>query len=878
LSTAVVAGLLVPCVAPAGAGEALNPPVPLVRPAAADTQGGRAVSIEAAERAQNLGLSSLAASLYRQLVDEPGADRPKLTLTLADVLLDAGRAAEAEAVLAELAEPRGAGWRLRMGLAAVQLGKLDEARATLAAIEADDLGEEDRPWYWFFQGALFDLAPVRDVTKANEFYVRAEGAAPNELARARFQLAAERVRLQFVRPTPELAEQTRRNFEQWQGRAVGYEAARSYAVILAALERVDEAVRFLQEEVLRLLPAPERRWRDEFNFLVGMIGDRSRTGAGRQALIELLTGGTNAERQRQALQLLAEASREEPERGLFRSELNKLVNAAPRHPIRETVLYYRAQLALAEGDYSQAERDAGELLEQFPGSALRAHAFGVLTQSAWDQRRYRSVADHARKARAELPESAGRIRSDLGVLEAEAWFRAGDFRNAADAYAAVLRERSSFLEAGRLGALMYQRVLAEIKSGSPDAANVLDEFESDPAFDLENRWQAEWSLAQALQVRGETGEAYARVAKLLSDGRDGVAAAALKPDLRARMAWLGARLSFEVERFEETLLRVEALVATPGEVEPALQQEIASTAILLKAEAEFKLGREPAALETLRRLRAEYPKAEAAIHSYLIEATHYADQERIGEAQQRLTLLADNAEYQGSPYVPDALFQLALLSERLGQQENLEEANRRIEQLVNSAAAAGQDDLIFMARLKQGDLLRRLNEFPRAQLTYENLIIKYPQRPDVVLAQLALATCHAAQASVDPAHAGIAQLKFEELRDRVDAPADVRVEAGHNLGRLLALRGQPDKALEVWWRDVITPFLLDETKPIEAGAKRRYWLARTLWEMGTLLEQQEKLEEAKRVYLLWLEKDLGSGEAAARTRLERLGVPSGAGR
>src|SRR5204863_6209304 len=115
-----------------------------------------------------------------------------------------------------------------------------------------------------------------------------------------------------------------------------------------------------------------------------------------------------------------------------------------------------------------------------------------------------------------------------------------DFRAAADAYAAALRERPPGVEAGDL---MFQRVLAEIKAESPDAAKVLDEFEADPAFDLPNRWQAEWSLARALLGQGrkeKTAEAYARVTSLLTaqPATSPRAAAMLKPELRARLAWL----------------------------------------------------------------------------------------------------------------------------------------------------------------------------------------------------------------------------------------------------------------------------------------------------------------------------------------------------
>ena len=96
--------------------------------------------------------------------------------------------------------------------------------------------------------------------------------------------------------------------------------------------------------------------------------------------------------------------------------------------------------------------------DKFPGSPLRMQAFGVLTASAWEQRRYRTAALNAQHARAELatatkPEELD-ARARLGVLEAEAWFRAGDtagdagdFRSAADAYAAALRERPAGVKA-----------------------------------------------------------------------------------------------------------------------------------------------------------------------------------------------------------------------------------------------------------------------------------------------------------------------------------------------------------------------------------------------------------------------------------------------
>lgn len=845
-----------------------------------------------AQRAQDLGLPSVAAELYQQLYDVPGADRARLGLLLATALLDAGDAAEAEKILNELPEPRGAAWRLRSGLAAMQLNQRARAQGHWDAIREADIAPEDLPWYRFFTGALWDTASPRDVTKANAFYVQAEEAAATPLARARFQLSAERLRLQQPGPPRESdLKQARDTARQFAGKTLGYDETKNLAVMLAKNGQRREAEESLRNVLVGLSPQ-QRSVRDELRFLLGMIGGRERGGVGRNALVQLLESGGNPLRQRQALELLAEASRDGASRDDFGRELDKLISAKPDHPILESLLFYRAQLALSKKEFAAAEADALTLVKQFPLSPLRVHAQVLLTQSAWEQGRYRFAAEYSRNAREAMVGPAGsegnpgaamipaRVRTDFGVLEAEAWFRAGDFRNAADAYSAVLRERPAEWEAKRVGELIFLRVLAEIKAEPEGAGRVLDDLRADPAFDLENRWQAEWSLARALQVRGADGakESYGRVTRLL--GEPASEGAGLNPELKARMGWLQARLAFEAGNSEETIRLVEAQLKTPLEVPASLKEEIASILMLLKARAEFALGREGAALASLKALRDGYRKSDAAISSYLIEAEHYAEQDKIDEARNRLILLTDNPDpdYRNNPYFPYALYRLAMLSERLGREENLREAHQRIEDLVNSPAAAGDAALLFAARLRQGDIARKRNDFPAAQRIYEYLVNAYPRRPDVVLAQLALADCHTVQltdlrSAEDTAHADYAELIYAQLLDRVDAPTDVRVEAGYKLGLLLARRGKTDAAVRVWWTDVIHGFLLKDAKGAGGDARRPYWLARTLYDLGELQEKRGRFDDAKSAYLELIEQRLPYGEALARARLQQLGVP-----
>lgn len=837
----------------------LNSPVPLLKVALASSPGDNVLTQAAAERAAEMGFPTVAAELYRGLLAAPGGDRSRLTLGLATALLDDGRGAEAEVALQGFIGLRGAAWHLRMALAAMAQHKPEAARAELAAIKADDVAAGDRAWYFYLQGLLADAA--NDVNGAKDFYSQAEGAAGTNLARARFVLAREQARLRLGPVTEAEAETQRKNLEQFQGRKIGYGIARTYAAMLDALGRKGEAVALLQRQ-LAVMPAEERDELDSTRLVLGLIAGADE-GTGRNALNELLRDGADRDKQRIALQLLARAAEREPARTEFRKKLDGLIDLPAPHPILEDLLLFRAELALADKNYAQAEDDAHALLQKFPGSPLKAHALGVLTGSAWAQLRYRTAADNAFKARAELP--AGPEHAQLGVLVAEAWFRARDFRSAADAYAATLREPPAGVSPGNL---MFQRVLAEMETGSLDSAQtVLDELAKDPAFDAVNRWQAEWNLARALQTHDQTKEAYDRVNRLLAG--PGLLPGQLPAELSARMAWLQARLSLEAGQAEQTLKLVDALPAKLAGLAPDLRSEMESTGALLKGEACFALGREADALELLKKLRADFPRSDAAVYSYFDEAEHYAKQDKTVEAQQLLTKLAD--EFPDNTYAPYALYQAALQAERRGQDANFAEANRLIEDLVKKYPAS---DLVFYARLKQGDLLRKLNQFPQAQQVYESLVNNFTAHKDVILAQLALAECHNAQSANDPAQAERAVVLFEHLRDRVDAPVDVRVEAGFNLGNLFARRGDAARAEEVWWKDVVHEFLVkDPALAAQLGVKGRYWMARTLLELGALFESQEKLEQAKEAWLLILKARLSPGEELAKARLARFNLP-----
>ncbi|HEY9249977.1 MAG TPA: tetratricopeptide repeat protein, partial [Rariglobus sp.] len=708
-------------------------------------------------------------------------------------------------------------------------------------------------------------------------YQAAGEVAMSDMQRAHFTLARERARLGAGEATESQVNTLRQNAERYQGKSVGYAYARQYAALLAARGRTAEAVDFLNKQ-LQGLPSGERAARDDFRLMLGLVAGVQRA-EGRNALEGLLNGATDTMLQRVALQLLA---RDGADAALF-AKLNGWIAMSPAHPILADLLLVRAQLGLAEKlvpllekpgaqepvvqtNQAQAELDAKALLAKFPGSTLKPAALGLLADLLWEQQRYRSAADYAAQARAALP--PGDMRASLGVMVAEAFFRAKDYASADEAYAVALREVPPGVSPG---VLISQRILAKTLAGRLDeAAALLDEFAGDAQLDLIHRWQSEWTLARDLQGAHRDADAYARVNRLLARTEGGLASA---PALRARMAWLQARLSLDADAPRKTLELVAALPALLNGLDAELRSEVEASVRLLQAKAHFRLNEADAALKILSSLRDDFPQSDAAVYSYIDEADYYAENNQFVKAQNQLTQLAD--KFKGHSYAPYALYRAALNAEQRGEDRFYEEAYRILEGLVKSYP---DSKIVFYARLKQGDLARRLNDFPRARLTYEYLInnYNYAQQPAVLSAELALAACHRAQITpTDVSHYESALTILERLQDFPDADIDLRVEAGFQLGDLLATKGKsPEfaRAEAVWWT-MVTTFLLDDAQAAKLGSKGRYWIARALLRLGDLRRERGDLEEARNAYEIILRKNLPFAKLARETFVRAGGKP-----
>ncbi|WP_404425660.1 tetratricopeptide repeat protein [Nibricoccus sp. IMCC34717] len=841
---------------------ALNRPSPLVA-SASEGQAGTALREISARRALEAGLVSIAVSEFKALIDQADvtvATRNRLSLDLCSALLVDGQPEEAGRALLRYAGPQRGPVRLRRALVAFAMRRMEEARATLAALKAEDFeGEEqDLAWWHHARGLLAE--ETRDFRQASEQYQRALDASTNELQRGWFTLAAERAKLAAGGANDAAVTSLRQTLDRSPGRATAYAATSQLAIALNSLGRRGEAVALLQQQ-LPLLPRAETQVQDEWRLLLGLIAGTG-DAVGRTSLRALITLGADRDKQRAALRALLESATAAPRQDELRGWLDEWVNSAQRHPILEDLLYVRSRLVLlsrSEGLTVQAERDATRILEEFPGSRLRVPALEQLCALAWRGGFYRNAASYATRAREELPK--GQLRTRLAAVVAEAYYRGRDFRNAADAYRVAIAEGGAD---GPSGDLIFQWVLSLIEAEALDEAQAaLAQFGGDSRLDVVNRWQAEWNLARALRIAGRVPDALRRISALLGKSTEDTA---LPAELRARMAWLEMRLFYDVGDFNAAVARAESLAGVGEGVPEPLRSEIASNATLLKAQAllaQRETNGKTAALEVLRRLRADHPKSAAAVYSFLVEADHEAAQGHPVEAQKLLRRLAD--EYRESEYAPYALFQAALHAERRGAPEHYNEAYRILEEMIR---AYPETPLVFHARLRQGNLLRLLNDFGGARTLYQDLVNRYrlEQTPDVFSAHLALADCYAADES---AGADSAAAIYERLLAQPAAPLDLRVEAGCKLGLGLQARRNFERARAVWWQ-LANEFLVDSTRAERLGANGRYWIARALVSLARLLEDQGRPREAATIYQMVLDRGLPGG-ALAQEGLSRTG-------
>jgi tetratricopeptide (TPR) repeat protein len=800
-----------------------------------------------ARKAKERGLLSVARSLYARALEDKGITlevRQGVGIELAEVLIADGEYETALKVLDELPERKGAHYDLLDAVARYHRGDESKARELFARIDTHGLDVSNLHWYYLLAGIL--AQKDNNHSDALDLYKSAQKFAQGEDQRARVQGLIMRSEIAVEgEPSDSLAKKLKRQLIGFFKSPPPATIAKEYAVMLESLGKQEEALDAL-EYTINNLPHADQSERDNLNLLMGLIGGKGST-RGIEGLKAILREHRNNEVSKMALLLYLKHEMESAGMVAFLTELIEGPNERNKHPIVDVLVSVRGILLLEQNDRLGAYRDAMTVVEIYPGSAQKNAAYELLAYLSWTSSpsEYRKAADYLAKVIEGTHD--WKQQKELMVLTGDCYYLNKDFGQASEIYLAAARKYES---KGDIGAIVYQWVLSMLQENRvEEAGKVLDEYSG--RIDSQNQWRAQWNLIRKLNEMGRRKDAYRRVNELLAKE-----VASMSVELQLRFMWLRAQLAFDFGDKGSVVSLVDSVLEVlqkqgPAQLNSADLKLIASQALLLKGQALLELGQEELGLKIMSQLREGYTGSKAAITSYIVESRYYARGGNRARAQQLLINLSDM--YPNSDYAAMALYEAALNCEARETQSNYQEAITILERLITLYP---NSELIFYARLGQGDLLRKMGKFAEAQLIYENVLTRNPEHSEIYKIILAKSDSLFAQARNDAEKLKDVALQYEELYDRKEAPIEVRIESGFKEGHAYSKAQENSRAKEVYWR-VITDNLKGEAGAKDIAQKGRYWLARTLFELGGVLEEEPKAaQEAKTVYQMVIDHGL----------------------
>ena len=825
-----------------------------------------------AQRALESGLYEIASEMANDILASgrsiDSTIRAQLALTRIDAYLGWGKVEKAVRLLDNL-ESHGVDENsiaLRKAVLAFAEESTQDATQAITSIDSSRLERGERVWLAFLRGWL-DAASGDFESARIEFETARSGAED-----VSSELYSRIAFLTFVHELENSEdsisiEELRQSYEAFRGSEDGFR----YAQLLAVAADKDgdrEGAIGILNTALEELPVEYRSIGDQMRLLQVVIAGLD-SDAGRESARSLVVDGSDRGLQRVALQQMATngLSSSEGQNQHFLDTLDTMLDKDPPHALAPEALYYRAvskyYSAIREessDSFISVDDDGERLLRDYPDSEYNRGALALLAASAWQRNRFRTAASYLTQFRSEY--ASPDEESRLNVLIADCYFRAGegannpgDFSDAADAYQLAL---SGNLVRDESSQVFFQLVLSHLNAGEiDDAKRALDDPGLTRRSTIVKIWQAEWMLIKRMRQLGESMEAYERINSF-------VGLEDLNLSLQLRMLWFGSKLSFESGLYAETQVWFDRLMTVLEEIGPSeLIERVESDAKLTLAESLLRQGTVDEGLAILSSVRNEFPGSESAERSYLVEARHLSDQDLVVESSQLLNELVENSPE--SRFAPLALYEIALNAEKRGQGEYLSQA---IEHLDRIALDYPESDLVYYARLKQGNLARKLNEFEAAELVYESLENTYRDRDDRYWAQISLADTLIARASEDPSkfEAGISRLEY--LVDLPTAPVPLRVEAGYKIGIAWENQGELAKAKAAFW-NLYNLFVEDESRMQRLEKQGRYWLSRSLFELAEIFQSEANLDMAIEFYRKIEELGL-LGSELARARIDQL--------
>ena len=726
----------------------------------------------------------------------------------------------------------------------------------LKKINASALSPVEQFWYFLMEGLYAEEG--EDLEAAERYLKAALSKAQNAYQRANLKAVLLRESLRGAALESSALKEIERDLKKSRG-AAAFTFAKQYALALWHSGKVDDALDWLDldKQLKRYGRGFSLAQREELRLMRAMMLGESST-EGQLALAELIRSGGSVEVMEVALYLL---SRQSEASVVFTELVNEILEQRQAHPLMGQMYYLRSQVALRRGELELAKADAEFLLEKFPGLIRILDAYFILAYAALrdESPQYRTAANFLIQHRESLEEPDRIIK--LNILIGDCYYLNGDYANAAEFYDLALSEGPN-----ALGSIFLRVVITSLRIGNlEDALRYIDSLPLGNSVSAEKRWQAEWNIAHALIKQQRAQDAIRRIRSLLASEET------VSSMLYLRMLWLEISLALELgEARPDALAQVELLLDQHAQLDNYTSEVkkqtdlLAAELLLLKARVLYQRDESKQARETLGKLRGQYPASMAAQRSYIFQASEL---ELLGNLEAAQAVMLELAEiYPQSPLAPQSIFEGALICERRGVDFYVE-AIQLYERLADRFPS---DAFLYAARMRQGDLLRLLNDFAGAQMIYETLINSDPGNPQRPVAELARAQCMLALAKKNPAKLGQASSSLERLVDMPNLDLNFRVEAMFKWAFALKEHGFKDRALEVLAESVARN-LLDVKLASTLNASGRYWAGRTLLNLGEYLTNRGDFTEAKTVYRKLIAYNL-PGRGLAQSRINSIQI------
>jgi cellulose synthase operon protein C len=813
-----------------------------------------ALNESAATDALRVGLPGVAITLFRDALENSEKAQisqsavHKLRLGLTSSFLAIGEIGLAKQELKRLEQSGEHGGEVLLRLALISFLERDLVRLdeVIAELKLEDVSEESRPWLMFLQGIVATSAIASE-----SLHSQALKFANTVDRRADFRLLRYHNEILETGGSEVLAANLKRQMEEFRSLPAGQEFAVQYVMVLNSLGKKDEALRELRRQ-LELVGNAKGMRRDRLLLLYGVLSSPD-DDIGRAVLESLVETGTNLEWMGMGLRLLTTRFEVNEKITLFLDNILKL----PVHKLSETILVVRLKLALELKQNEVAERCAFRIMEEFPGSPQKPDAIRALAAAAWrgTPPRYRLTADFLRRL-SKLEENTIE-RSRLSLQVADCHFLARDYDSAAALY---LEVNSTAKNKEISDQAIFQAINSFLAVGNIEKSmDLLDEF-SNLEDSSQLLYRAEWNLLVYLRKNNHLQLAVQRTHQLLNNKNK-----LLSRDLRVRLLWMDASLAFQMNNPEDSLKKSEKVIAYLNDKEgfsAGLYNKVKAQILLTKGRSLLLSNKQIEAAKTFVNLQLIYPHSDESAFSYLVQAYNHASRNRLDQAQRSLLRLADG--FKKSQYAPRALYEAALHLERRGMDENLKEGIDLLERLIQDYP---RDKLVFHARLRQANLLRRRNEFGSAlelckELLGNNLYRDHPKKNSVYMLR---ADCLFALARNDRQKLFESADAYGELKNTRGFSLDMHAEAAFKEGLVFRRMKDYPRAKAIYFRDIIKFFLSDVDRFSNISDSGKYWISRSLLDLGEILDSEGDFNGARNVYGILLAHGLpGRNLAKAR--------------